>query len=77
MSADEMQAKSYRFGGGALCILPLESGKWAIFRDQDLISIQDHLDEGYLKILSDLGKKSYELRKSKPKPSISLEDLGL
>lgn len=71
MTPDEQEARSLRWGGGALQVLPLQSGRWAIFvgrgalnSDEAGLVVLDDLSASRLRQISEEGRQQYEARRS-------------
>lgn len=70
MTSDEQEARSLRWGGGAIQVLPLRSGRWAVFRssgalnsDEASLVVVERLDEARLRAISAEGREGYEARR--------------
>ena len=92
MTEDEQEAKSARFGGGVLMLLPLASGRWALFdsgRELRMVLAEHELADfdclSKLVALSFEGRRQYEAeakaeaagRGREAASDSSAEDLGL
>jgi hypothetical protein len=78
VTPDEQEARSLRWGGGAVHVLPLSSGRFALFvaaREHWRLEIVDELNAEQIRELSREGKEVYEGRKVRK--TASLEELGL
>ena len=86
MSPDEMEAKSWRHGSRSLVLVPLSSGKFAIFDrwGQELFGIVK-LPESVMEKLMESSKKSIKLHQAEESPPTnsslqsdkSADELGL
>jgi hypothetical protein len=82
LSPDEQEARSLRWGGGAVHVLPLSSGRFALFvaaREHWRLEIVDEIDPKHIRELSLEGKEAYRNNRAaeKVKTTASLEELGL
>lgn len=82
MNKDEMEAKSWRFGDSGILLIPLSSGKWAIFDrwGTELLCYIELTSESLHTMLLEMSAKSVTLHKKLPPTtisSLSADELGL